>query len=64
MSSQVMALFDRGLISCGFVRGMSRSVRQMKYTIRPMNTIISTVLIVYRSQWRSRPRKAGVITMS
>ena len=29
-SSQVTALFDRGLISCGLVRGISFSVRHMK----------------------------------
>ena len=29
-SSQVIELFDRGLISCGLVRGISRSMRHMK----------------------------------
>ena len=49
-SLQAIEDADSGLICCGFVRGISLSVRQMKNTSRPMKMIGTHVTIQF-STW-------------
>ena len=55
---------DSGLISCGFVRGITLSVRQMKNTSSPMKMIGAQVMIQFSIEYQegivlSMPPRGG-----
>ena len=58
-SAQAIEDADCGLICCGFVRGISLSVRQMKNTSRPMKMIGAQVMIQF-STWYQASATSGI----
>ena len=56
-SSQPIEEDDSGLICCGFVRGISFSVRQMKNTSRPMKMIGAQVMIQLSTWYQCESRR-------
>ena len=62
-SSQPIEDDDSGLICCGFVRGISFIVRQMKNTSRPMKMIGAHVMIQLSTWYHSSPANASMLGM-